>query len=155
MPYKMPAEKIQSKEEIISLAKEYLHEKHASWLDINGFVWNDMQYPEAPTTFCLDIAARIIRTGGYKMEVQEGTGRYVVFALERKWGERNPLLNQIRISVITAIFSLLVGVILYQLSIPKQVRLDDQQNERIQQLSDSLSNFDKDIKEVKDSLKIK
>jgi hypothetical protein len=147
VPYIKPNKKITDKEEIITYAMQYLEKD--SWLDMNGFIWNDMQYTDAPTTFILDVASRMVRTDKYRIEIQEGTGRYLIFALSKK----HPVLIKLRDGVITAIFSILVGWLLFQLNNQEQARIDTQQTKRIDSLTDSIKNLQTDINTLKKSAK--
>jgi len=73
---------ITDKKEIIKQAELYL--KEDSWLDMNGFIWNDVHYPDAPTSFIFDVANRMQRTGKYQIQEQKNTGRWLIIPLPKK-----------------------------------------------------------------------
>src|SRR5206468_9531257 len=72
-------------------------------------------------------------------EMISGEPRYFIRPLPKKrWSERNPILDKIVTGLITAIFSLGVGVLLYQMNNREKDRDNSQQNQQLNRLSDSL-----------------
>jgi len=152
MPYVKPIDKIQAKPEIIKYAKIYLEKD--SWLDMNGFIWSDMNYPEAPTSFILDVAKRMVRTGLYEMDIQEVTNRYLIYPLPKKTlRDSSPFIFQVVIICITVLFTTTATYITQSSQRQSQRLQDYQQDERLNLLSDSLKNGQKQIKALTDSLK--
>jgi hypothetical protein len=146
--------RITDKDEIIRLAEEYL--KTNSRLDILSFIRNDMGYHDSPDTFITDVAYKMERTGKYEV-VRENFPVYLdIKALpvkEKTWGETHPIKYEVLKALITAVFSLLVGYILYLLANQKQDQLDNQQTLRIQQISDSIRMLHNTVEDLKDTSK--
>jgi hypothetical protein len=152
--YTKPTNRTTDKEEIIAFANQYLQKD--SWLDMNGFIWGDMMYDDAPTSFILDIAKRMERTGDYIMDTQDVTGRYLIYALPKKLlRDKSPLLYQIIVVCITVAITTIAGYIV-QLTQHQEQRLKDyQQDEHLKSLSDSVKKIQTEVKELKDTTKRK
>ena len=86
--YIPPAYKVTDKDEIISFAKIYIADNNY-WADMNSFIWNDMKYSDAPTSFIFSVATAMEVSGKYKLSVQDKTGYYVITPLPKKsWKDR-------------------------------------------------------------------
>ena len=72
---------------------------------------------------------------GYWKEWQEGR--------KSTWSGRNPNLDKLRTGLITTLFSLIVGVLLFQLNNRGHTRLDKLQDQRLNGLKSSLDSFQK------------
>ncbi len=66
---------------------------------------------------------------------------------ESTWVERNPFWDRVRTGSISAIFSLIVGIGLYLLTMQKHNQREIQQNKQIQTLSDSITTLRNLIKD--------
>ena len=109
--YKKP---VTDKDEIIKEIEKYF--KNNKWIDVNSFIWNDMNYSDAPTSFILDVASRMEHTGKYVLSVQDGTKYWILKPTPKKsFPERNWLL----MVVISSILSPLVVALLLLYIFPK------------------------------------
>lgn len=152
-PYIKPTLPVTDKEKIIELAEDYLLGDNNEFVVMNDFIHNDMQCPEphGNANFIGDIAHKMRNTGKY--ELKETNNRYVVYKKEKKpWGETNPGFDKVRTGLITALFSLIVGWLLFQLNNRGQLQIDNRQNESLSRKSDSLKILEKKIKVLEDTL---
>jgi hypothetical protein len=99
------------------------------------------------------IACRISENSKYDWAFSQIDGWPYLFVnpnyKDRTWPEKNPVLDRVRTGAITAAFSLLVGLFLWLLSNQKQAREDNQQDKRLNSLSDSIANLQRHINTLK------
>jgi hypothetical protein len=93
-----------------------------------------------------DMADKMNESGLFTREVVGADEYWVVKNVMKGWAERNPGWDKIRTGFITALFSLIVGIALFQINNQGQARIDNKQNESLLRTSDSLTILDKKIK---------
>ena len=99
-----------------------------------------------------DLADKMEASGEFNKEIAGVDQYWVVKNVIRGWAERNPVLDKVRTGFITALFSLLVGWLLFQLNNRGQVQIENKQNESLLRKGDSLKIFDNKIKALEDTL---
>lgn len=87
-PYIKPIIKVTDKNQIISYAKTYIADNNF-WVDMNSFIWKDMNYPDAPTSFIFSVSTAMEFSGKYKLSTQDKTGYYIITPIPKKsWKEK-------------------------------------------------------------------
>lgn len=69
------------------------------------------------------------------------------FKGEKNWRDRNPFLNDLRTGAITALFSLIVGIILFRIDNRETVRENNRRDGHLNRLSDSIKTLQQQIKD--------
>ena len=150
MTYKIPDTKTADKDEIVKHIEDYLNSGNSL-----AFI-NDLLYQIAPethrhTNVARDIAYKMKATGKYELKEEpiiSGGARYFISKIhipEKSWTELHPIRDKIRTALITGfvtlLVSLIVGIILFQFQNRGQGRLDDQQDKRLDSLSQKVDNL--------------
>lgn len=79
-----------------------------------------------------------------------GNETYLLLNPDYKWSDAHPVMAIFRTAAVGAAFSLLVGYLLWLLSSQKQARVDEQQDKRLNSLSDSITILQKQVNGLKD-----
>ena len=99
-----------------------------------------------------DLADKMEASGEFKKEIVGVDEYWIIKNVIKGWAERNPGWDKVRTGLITALFSLIVGWLLFQLNNRGQVQIDNKQNESLSRKGDSLKTLDNKIKALEDTL---
>lgn len=142
----MPITEKKDKEMLASLVEWYL-EKHKE-VDIKVFLEDKIDFSDVNPGLIREIA-NILRKDG-KYEIKEGgVGSELTYFVKpispvvKTWAERNPVWDKVRTGFITALFSLGVGVALFQIQNRGKAQLDTRQNKRLDSLSAAVDSLQK------------
>jgi hypothetical protein len=78
---------------------------------------------------------------------EEGKDAVAEYKINNQWSKRHPTLDKFKTGAITALFSLAVGILLYLLTTRKESLRENQQDRRLDSLTNILTNIQKHIKD--------
>jgi hypothetical protein len=111
-----------------------LHEKH----NLSQFV-RDQNFEGHTHEGISEPISIILGRKGFKTEKDNSDDYWVI--KNSTWRDRHPLANDFRVGAITAGFSLIAGITLWQLETRKDYQKELQLQMRLNQISDSLKTF--------------
>lgn len=127
------------------------HLKNVKEFDLRVFIESECGIYRAESDLVSRTANELRKVKGLILK-PHGIGDTNTFIISKKsWSERNPVWDKVRTGFITALFSLIVGAILFQIQNRGKVQLDSQQDLRLKHLSDSLKILEKHLR---DSVKV-
>ncbi|MBS1917036.1 MAG: hypothetical protein JST87_12235 [Bacteroidetes bacterium] len=125
-----------SKKELLKRTNDYFSVDENSWMCLDDFIEKECpQGYRENKGWIIGVANYLQNTAKYTYEIQAVTGYYVIkLSPSYKWDKQNLLGNRIKIilitAIITALFSLLVGWLIFKLNNRRQVQIDCKQDNR-------------------------
>ena len=147
-----------SKKELLRRTNKYFKKDENSWLELDKFIEEECPkgYRENKG-WIIGVANYLQNTAKYNYEIQDGTGLYIIKPNPSyRWDKQNLLGNRIKIilitAIITALFSLLVGWLIFRLNNQRQVQIDQKQDKTMDNLNDEVNRLSNDLRTVQDVL---
>lgn len=134
-PFQRPNKKITDKAEIVSYAEEYL--KTNSLIDMNGFIHDEMEYPEAETSFIRDTAYLMWGSGHYEFADTYKRDEYLLIK-KPSWTQRYPSWFAFTVTVLSVGLSVIATKLDKQDTTQLQFLKDSRQDTALIRLSDEV-----------------
>jgi hypothetical protein len=128
--------------------------KTNSLIDLTGFVYSEMGYIDAPSSFVRDVAFKMERIGEYEVIEIDNWNRFYVKTLpEKLLRDRKPLVFQFIVIMITILVSSVATVIVQGVQNRQRTQEEFLQEVHLSRLSDSLKTLQIDLHALIDSEK--
>jgi hypothetical protein len=127
--------------------------KKSKEIDLRVFMELDCGIWSAKSDFVNAVANELRQLKKFNL-VQSGSGDLNSYIITNKtWSEKYPIGDKIRTGLITALFSIGVGVLVFQLNNRAEVQNNNLRDQRLTRLTDSLRNLANALKDSIASLR--